>query len=59
MQAALDGGVKVISGTKVESVDTAETAILLTDGEKIPADMIIAADGLHVGHISRVLAIYD
>ena len=48
MQAALESGVKVISGVKVESVDVAETAIVLADEEKISADIIIAGDGLHV-----------
>ena len=54
MQAALDGGVKVLSGVKVESVDVAETAIVLADGEKISADIIVAADGLHVGDNTNV-----
>ena len=54
MQAALDGGVKVFSGVKVESVDVTETAIMLADGEKISADMIIAADGLHVGDKTNI-----
>ena len=48
MQVALDSGVKVKSGVKVESADIAETAILLADGERVSADLIIAADGLHV-----------
>lgn len=34
---------------KVESVDVAETAITLADRGKISADIIVAADGLHVG----------
>ena len=54
MQAALDSGVKVISGVKVESVDVAGTAIVLADGEKISADTIIAADGLHVGDDTKI-----
>ena len=54
MQAALDSGVKVISGVKVESVDVAGTAIVLADGEKISADTIIAADGLHVGADTKI-----
>ena len=48
MQAALESGVKVISGVKVEAVDVAETAIVLADEEKISVDVIVAADGLHV-----------
>ena len=54
MQATLDSGGKVLSGVKVESVDVAETAIVLADGEKISADMIIAADGLHVGDSGNI-----
>ena len=54
MQAALDSGVKVISGVKVESVDVAGTAIVLADGEKISADIIIAADGLHVRENTKI-----
>ena len=48
MQVALDTGVEVKSGLKVESADVANTAILLADGATISADLIIAADGLHV-----------
>lgn len=48
MQAAIDSGVKVYSGMKVESADVANTTILLADGETVSADLIIAADGLHV-----------
>ena len=54
MQAALDSGVKVESGLKVESADTANTAVLLANGTKVSADLIIAADGLHVGDISPI-----
>ena len=54
MQVAHDSGVKVISGVKVESVDVAQTAIVLADGEKISADIIIAADGLHVGDDTNI-----
>ena len=50
MQAALAGGVKVNPDVKVESVDVAKTAIILASGETISADLIIAADGLHVGY---------
>ena len=49
LQVALDVGVKVHSGVKIESVDVAGTAVLLADGEKISVDLIIGADGLHVG----------
>lgn len=49
MQVAVNSGAKVISGVKVESVDVAQTAIVLAAGEKISTDIIIAADGLHVG----------
>ena len=52
MQAALAGGVKVISEVRVQSVDIAKTTIILASGEMISADLIIAADGLHVGHDS-------
>ena len=52
MEVALDGGVKIKSGVKVESVDVAETAILLANGERVLADLIIAADGLHVCNTS-------
>ena len=52
MQVALDSGVKVKSGVKVESADIAETAIMLADGERVSADLIIAADGLHVSDTS-------
>lgn len=52
MQAALDSGVKVNSGLKVESADIVNTAILLANGTSVSADLIIAADGLHVGDIS-------
>ena len=56
MQAAVESGVKVYSSAKVESVDVAGTEIVLADGNIIPADLIIGADGLHVGLIScRVL----
>lgn len=51
MQVALDSGVKVNSGVKVESVDVAKTEISLADGATISADLIIAADGLHVSKI--------
>ena len=50
MQAALAGGVKVNSDVNVESVDVAKTTVILTSGETILADLIIAADGLHVGY---------
>ena len=49
MQVALDSGVKVNSGVKVESVDVAKTKISLADGATISADLIVAADGLHIG----------
>ena len=52
MQAALAGGVKVNTDVKVESVDVSETVIILASGETIFADLIIAADGLHVGYYS-------
>ena len=48
MQVALDSGVEVKSGLKVASANVAKTAITLADGETISADLIIAADGLHV-----------
>ena len=51
MQAALESGVKVNSGVKVQSVDVAKTEISLADGAAISADLIIAADGLHVCEI--------
>ena len=54
MQVALDSGVKVLAGVKVESVDVAETAIVVADGERISADIIIAADGLHVGDNTNI-----
>ena len=53
MQVALDGGVRVNSGVKVESVDVAKTQISLADGATISADLLIAADGLHVGKVYR------
>ena len=53
MQVALDSGVKVNSGVKVESVNVAKTQILLADEAAISADLIIAADGLHVGKVYR------
>lgn len=52
MQTALDSDVKVNSGLKVESADIANTALLLANGTKVFADLIIAADGLHVGDVS-------
>ena len=52
MQAALTSGVKVNAGLKVESADIANTAILLANGTKVSADLIIAADGLHVSDTS-------
>ena len=58
MQAALDSNVRVNTGVKVDSVDTAETAILLANGDRISADIIIAADGLHVGDTSFKTKIY-
>ena len=58
MQAALDSGVKVISGVKVESVNAAATAVMLAGGEKISADTIIAADGLHVGDDTNVQPVF-
>ena len=51
MQVALESGVKVNSGVKVQSVDVAKTEISLADGATISADLIIAADGLHVRKI--------
>ena len=51
MQVALDSGVKVNSGVKVQSVNVAKTELSLADGETISADLIIAADGLHVSEI--------
>ena len=53
MQVALDSGVKVNEGVKVEAVDVAKTQISLADGDTIAADLIIAADGLHVGEVYR------
>lgn len=47
MQVAVDSGVKVVSGLKVESANTENTTILLADEAKDSADLIIAADGLH------------
>ena len=49
MKAALEGGVHLKSGVKVTSVDTAKTAIVLENGDIVSADVIIAADGVHVG----------
>ena len=49
MKAALEGGVHLRSGVKVKSVDTAKTAIVLENGDIVSADVIIAADGVHVG----------
>ena len=49
MQVALDSGVKVSSGLRVESVDVGKTAVLLAGGEGVSAELIIGADGLHVG----------
>lgn len=60
MKTALDSNVGVKTGVKVDSVDTAGTAILLANGETISADIIIAADGLHVGkQFFRTLPPYD
>lgn len=45
---ALDSGVEVFFGIKVESADVVTPAILLADGATISVNLIIAADGLHV-----------
>lgn len=52
MQVALDSGVNVSSGVGVESVDIGGTAVLLADGERVSAELVIGADGLHVGDAS-------
>lgn len=52
MQVALDSGVNVSSGIGVESVDVGGTAVLLADGQRISAEVVIGADGLHVGDAS-------
>ena len=49
MQGAHEAGVRVISGLKVTAVDVEKTAIVLEDGARISADLIIGADGVHVG----------
>ena len=36
------------AGVKVKSVNVEETALLLEDGETVHADLIVAADGVHV-----------
>jgi salicylate hydroxylase len=47
MEVALEKGVKVKTGKKVESVDIERTEIVLEDGTTVSADLIIAADGVH------------
>ena len=46
MQGAHEAGVRVMSGVKVTAVDVEKTAIVLEDGARISADLII---GVHVG----------
>ena len=48
MKVALESGVKLQSGIKVNSVDVAKTSMELDDGSTVSADLIIAADGAHV-----------
>ncbi|CAF9940061.1 MAG: hypothetical protein ALECFALPRED_008417 [Alectoria fallacina] len=55
LQVALDSGVKVLSGQRVESVDTGKTTIKLADGVTASADLVIAADGLHSAVRSHVI----
>lgn len=43
-----EAGVRVMSGVKVTAVDVEKTAIVLEDGARISADLIIGADGVHV-----------
>ena len=52
--AALAVGVKIKTGIKVTSVDVENTAILLESGERIDADVVIAADGARVSFLAAV-----
>jgi len=48
--------VKLATSAKVDSIDTETTTITLLDGTKYNADVIIGADGVHVGcpHANQV-----
>lgn len=48
LDTAKDSGVALKSGVKVNSVDVAQTKLELDNGESVSADVIIAADGVHV-----------
>ena len=48
MNAANEHGVKIVTGVKVKSVDVAKTKLELENGSTVSADLIIAADGVHV-----------
>lgn len=41
-------GVEIHNGVKVKSVDVEKTEIELEDGTRVAADLIVAADGIHV-----------
>ncbi|KUI67810.1 6-hydroxynicotinate 3-monooxygenase [Cytospora mali] len=43
----LGKGLDVRLGTKVSGIDEAESALVLENGERYPADLIVAGDGLH------------
>jgi hypothetical protein len=47
--------VSVNTGVKVASVDVANSSIRLEDGSTVSADVIIAADGVHVSERSSLL----
>lgn len=55
MKVALENGVHLKSGVKVKSVNIEKAAIVLENGEMVTADLIIAADGVHVSRSVRKL----
>ena len=48
IDTAQNSGVKLRTGVKVKAVNVEKTTIELEDGETVQADLIIAADGVHV-----------
>ena len=46
-------GVHIKFGVKVVSVDVRRTSLVLEDGSRIFADLILAADGVHVSFVPR------
>ena len=49
---AIESGTKVQMGAKVVNVDLKNSTLELADGAKVSADLIIAADGVHVSTLN-------